>query len=81
MPEYVTNPQSTNIVNAFIEQYNRIQREHPDKTLMILDEKQNLIREMNKVNDDLIQLILETPLPTIRLIHPNHFDLTIKVIG
>lgn len=81
MPEYATNPQSTNIVNAFIEQYNRIQREHPDKTLAIFDEKQNLIREMNKVNDDLIQLVFETPLPTVRLIHPSQFDLTIKVIG
>lgn len=79
MPEYADNFKATGMINALIEQFNQLEKEYPNQQVIILDEHQQRIRDIKKINSDFIQLTLDEVMPTIRFIHANQFNLTVKV--
>lgn len=79
MPEYADNFKATRMINALIEQFNQLEEEYPNQQVIILDEHQQRIRDIKKINSDFIQLTLDEAMPTIRFIHASQFNLTVKV--
>ena len=79
MPEYADNFKATGMINALIEQLNQLEKEYPNQQVIILDEHQQRIRDIKKINSDFIQLTLDEAMPTIRFFHANQFNLTVKV--
>lgn len=79
MPEYANNSQVTNMINAFIDQYNQLKIQYPTKKTVLLDEKGQIVSDVKKISSDLIQLTLSGETPLFRFIHPNQFDLTLRV--
>ena len=79
MPEYADNFKATGMINALIEQFNQLEKEYPNLQVIILDEHQQRIRDIKKINSDFIQLTLDEAMPTIRFIHASQFNLTVKV--
>lgn len=67
------------MINALIKQLNQLEKEYPNQQVIILDEHQQRIRDIKKINSDFIQLTLDEVMPTIRFIHANQFNLTVKV--
>lgn len=79
IPEYADNFKATGMINALIEQLNQLEKEYPNQQVIILDEHQHRVTDIKKINSDFIQLTLDEVMPTIRFIHANQFNLTIKV--
>ena len=54
MPEYADNFKATGMINALIEQFNQLEKEYPNQQVIILDEHQQRIRDIKKINSDFI---------------------------